>query len=92
MSTDATGLASGIDTSGRDDSVRPQDDFYRAWNGGWLDTFEIPADKAEYASFTKLHDEAQEQLKTIIEELAQTQPPVETSAGKIATAPPPGRI
>jgi putative endopeptidase len=74
-----------MDTSGRDETVRPQDDFYRAWNGGWLDTFEIPADKAEYASFTKLHDEAQEQLKAIIEELAQTQPPVETSAGKIAT-------
>ncbi len=85
MISDATDLASGMDTSGRDEAVRPQDDFYRAWNGGWLDTFEIPADKAEYASFTKLHDAAQEQLRAIIEELAATKPPVDTSAGKIAT-------
>lgn len=79
-----TTLASGIDTSGRDDSVRPQDDFYRAFHGQWLADFEIPADKAEYASFTMLHDEAQEQLKAIIEDLAASQPPVDTSAGKIA--------
>jgi putative endopeptidase len=78
-------LASGIDHTGRDESVRPQDDFYRSWHGAWLDTFEIPADKAEYASFTKLHDEAQEQLKAIIEDLAATQPPVTTPSGKIAT-------
>jgi predicted metalloendopeptidase len=78
-------LASGIDLSGRDESVRPQDDFYRSWHGRWLDTFEIPADKAEYASFTTLHDLAQEQLKVIIEELAATKPPLETPAGKIAT-------
>ncbi len=85
MTIETTPLASGIDATGRDDSVRPQDDFYRSWNGGWLDTFEIPADKAEYASFTKLHDEAQEQLKAIIEDLAATQPPVDTPSGKIAT-------
>ena len=84
MTTAANPLASGIDTAGRDESVRPQDDFYRAWHGAWLDSFEIPADKAEYASFTKLHDAAQEQLKAIIAELAETTPPVETPAGKVA--------
>ena len=85
MTTQTTPRASGIDSTGRDAAVRPQDDFYRSWHGTWLDTFEIPADKAEYASFSKLHDEAQEQLKAIITELAATKPPVDTPAGKIAT-------
>ncbi len=85
VTTETTSLAAGIDTTGRDPSVRPQDDFYRAWNGAWLDDFAIPQDKAEYASFTKLHDEAQEQLKAIIADLAADKPPVETPAGKIAT-------
>ena len=83
--TETSALSSGIDLTGRDDGVRPQDDFYRAMHGRWLDSFEIPADKAEYASFTTLHDEAQEQLRAIIEELAETRPPVDTPAGKIAT-------
>lgn len=83
--TSETELQSGIDSTGRDESIRLQDDFYRAWHGTWLDTFEIPADKAEYAAFSKLHDAAQEQLKAIIEDLAATTPPVDTPAGKIAT-------
>lgn len=78
----------GLDLSALDPAVRTRDDFYRAWNGHWLDTFEIPADKAEYASFTALHDTAQEQLRAIIDELAATAPsgtgPAVTVADKIA--------
>lgn len=77
-------LDSGIDLTGQDPEVRPQDDFYRAWHGTWLQEFEIPADKAEYASFNALNDAAQEQLRAIIEELAQTQPDPNSPAGKIA--------
>ena len=51
--------------------MRPQDDFFRAINGGWLQEFEIPADKAQYASFTALHDIAEEQLHAIINELRE---------------------
>ena len=36
---------SGIDFSGMDTSVRPQDDFYRYANGKWLESTEIPADE-----------------------------------------------
>ncbi|MEI2642603.1 MAG: hypothetical protein V9G10_09785 [Candidatus Nanopelagicales bacterium] len=60
--------------SWQDTSVRVQDDFYRHWLGQWLDTFEIPDDKAEFASFTDLHDKAQDQLRTIIEDLAAAEP------------------
>ena len=68
--TPHTALISGVDSSGADPSVRAQDDFYRAWHGRWLEEFQIPADKAEYAAFTTLHDTAQEQLRDIITELA----------------------
>ncbi len=63
-------LTSGIDQTLFDASVRPQDDLFRHINGTWLATTEIPADKSNYGSFTKLADDAQEQLKTIIEESA----------------------
>jgi predicted metalloendopeptidase len=62
---------SGIDLSNFDKSVRPQDDLYRFVNGTWLDKYEIPADKSNYGSFTKLYDEAQENLRTIIEDAAK---------------------
>ena len=46
--------------------------------------FQIPADKAEYAAFTTLHDTAQEQLRDIITELAESQPDPGSVAGKLA--------
>lgn len=88
MTDDAAGLDAstipGLDLSGRDTNVRPQDDFFRAWNGSWLSTFEIPADKADYASFTQLHDTAQEQLKAIIEVAASQYDAGEADLGSIA--------
>ena len=36
---------SGLDMSHRDVSVRIQDDLYRHFNGAWLSTAEIPADR-----------------------------------------------
>jgi putative endopeptidase len=74
----------GFTVEWQDLSVRPQDDFYRHCLGKWLDEFEIPEDKAEFASFTELHDTAQEQLRTIIEELSADNPDPLTNAGRIA--------
>ena len=62
---------SGIDLQYVDASVRAQDDFYRHVNGKWLDTFEIPADKAGYSSFSKVYDETQDQLHGLIEQAAK---------------------
>lgn len=73
-------LESGIDQSAIDPTVRPQDDFFRAINGKWLNEFEIPQDKAQYASFTALHDAAEEQLKDIIMELADASVDVSAAA------------
>ncbi len=63
-------LTSGIDRANFDEGVRPQDDFYRHVDGGWLARTEIPADKSNYGAFTKLDDDAQQQLKDIIEAAA----------------------
>jgi putative endopeptidase len=63
-------LSSGIDTQYMDTSVRPGDNFFRYMNGKWLDETEIPADKSNYGGFIILADEAQENVKGIIEESA----------------------
>lgn len=66
-------MKSGIDQTQMDKSVKPQEDFYAYMNGTWLKTFEIPEDKSNYGSFTKLADEAEVNLRTIIEESANAQ-------------------
>jgi putative endopeptidase len=65
-----TAMLSGVDLQYVDKSVRPQDDLYRHLNGKWLDSFQIPADKGSYGSFTYLDDLTQEQLRGIVEGLA----------------------
>lgn len=67
-----TALASGIEQANMDKSVRPQDNFYRYVNGGWLKESVIPDDKTSIGSFYDLRDEADENVKAIIEELAAT--------------------
>src|SRR4051794_41976072 len=52
-------------------SVRPQDDLFGHVNGRWLMTTEIPADKGSWGPFVQLADVAEEQVRTIIEELAE---------------------
>jgi len=66
-------MKSGIDLTQMDTTVKPQEDFYKYMNGTWLTEFEIPADKSNYGAFTKLDDEAQVNLRTIIDESAATE-------------------
>ncbi|MGL1956446.1 MAG: peptidase M13 [Colwellia sp.] len=68
-----TVLTSGINKANIDTSVRPQDNFYRYINGGWINANEIPADKTSIGSFYDLNDKADEDVKAIIEELAATE-------------------
>ena len=67
-----TALASGIEQANIDKNVRPQDNFYRYVNGGWMNGHEIPSDKTAIGSFYDLRDKADEDVKAIIEELAAT--------------------
>ena len=67
----AAPLTSGLDTSGMDAAVRPQDDLFRAMNGKWVDNTPIPADKSRYGAFVQLRDLSDERVKSIVEELAK---------------------
>lgn len=64
----ATTLNSGIEFSGMDTSIRPQDDFFAYANGGWIAATEIPPDQSGWGSFNILYDNSLKQLQTIIEE------------------------
>ncbi len=59
-------LRSGLDLTGFDRSVRPQDDLYRFAGGSWLAKTEIPADRSNYGSFSILDDQAREEVKQLI--------------------------
>jgi putative endopeptidase len=63
-------LSSGVDASGFDESVRPQDDFYRYVNGTALRTLEIPPDRQSWGSFDLLSDESEKSQRAIVEELS----------------------
>jgi putative endopeptidase len=61
----------GFDTAGMDRAAKPGDGFFQYANGEWDKTFEIPADKAGYSSFTRLSDQAARDTRQIIEDAAK---------------------
>jgi len=63
-------LRSGIDQSGFDKSIRPQDDFFRYINGGWIARTQIPPDHPAYGTLYVLRDKSQADARKIVEELA----------------------
>jgi len=63
-------LRSGVDQSGFDKSFRPQDDFFRYVNGGWIARTEIPADHSIFGSFLVLRDKSESAVRKIAEEFA----------------------
>jgi endothelin-converting enzyme/putative endopeptidase len=52
---------------GMDVTIRPQDDLFGYVNGTWLRTYDIPDDKASAGAFVVLVDEAEAQVREIIE-------------------------
>ncbi|MDH3533603.1 MAG: peptidase M13 [Gammaproteobacteria bacterium] len=66
----AAAPASGIGIEHMDAGVRPGDDFFAYANGKWLAATEIPADKSSYSAAYILHEEAQENVRAIIEAAA----------------------
>ncbi|MFL6677774.1 MAG: M13 family metallopeptidase [Burkholderiaceae bacterium] len=76
-------LAAGLDKSGMDAAARPQDSLFFSMNGSWLKTTPIPADKADYGTFTQLYDLSNERVKGIIEKLGATPQAAGTVNAKI---------
>ena len=63
-------LVSGILLENMDNSIKPADNFYAFVNGTWVKNTEIPADKSSYNVFLMLQEEAENNIKSIIEESA----------------------
>jgi putative endopeptidase len=68
VSSSKDGLsAAGLDFSHQDQTVRAQDDLYRHFNGGWLKTAVIPADRATDGAFMALRVQSEARVREIIE-------------------------
>ncbi|WP_374596723.1 M13 family metallopeptidase [Brevundimonas sp.] len=84
-STDAPAIGTfGFDVEGMDTSVRPGDDFNRFANGTYLRNTPIPADKSSYGAFHKLDDQAQLDLRALVDESAAN-PGSSPDAARIGT-------
>ena len=55
-----------------DTTVKPQDDFFRYANGGWLDRNTIPTDKGSYDISDALEEKINRQLLDILDSLASS--------------------
>ncbi|MGW4738609.1 M13 family metallopeptidase [Nocardia xishanensis] len=74
---------SGLDLSHLDASVRVQDDLFVHVNGKWLDDYQIPADRAVDGAFRALYDQAELDVKAIIQNAAAEEAEPGSDARKI---------
>lgn len=49
-------VASGLELTNMDSTIRPQDDFFGFVNGNWIKRTAIPADRGEWGSFNELSE------------------------------------
>jgi putative endopeptidase len=57
--------------------IRPQDDLFRHVNGLWLERTDIPEDKARWGSFHLIAEQAEKDVRAIIEEAQAAEPGTE---------------
>ena len=69
--------ASGLALDELSDEIRPQDDLFRHVNGSWLDRTEIPDDKARWGAFHLIAEQAEKDVRAIIEESQRADPGTE---------------
>ena len=79
-----TKLSMGIDPANLDTTAAPGTDFYRYACGGWMDSHPLSAEYSRYGSFDKLVEDCNEQLRTLIEEVAARDNEPGSVADKIA--------
>lgn len=72
-----TAARSGIDIAELSPEIRAQDDLFQHVHAKWLARTEIPADKARWGSFAVLAEEAEQAVRTIIEESTDAAPGTE---------------
>ena len=72
-----------LDSAAFNRDVRAQDDLYQHVNGTWLENTNIPEDKGDFGTFTKLADDAQKQIRVMIEKLSEGTHEKGTDAQKV---------
>ncbi len=76
----------GFDKAMMDTTVRAQDDFYQFAVGNWIKNNPIPDDQTRWGAFNILIEEANDQVKTLIDETLEKASEGNNSlAGKIGT-------
>ena len=73
----------GFDLEGMNAEVHPGNDFNKYANGIWLDTKEIPSDRARWGIFDKLRERSTEQVNVIIDDLERTEAAPGTLENKV---------
>jgi endothelin-converting enzyme/putative endopeptidase len=63
-------LGSGIDDSGFNREVRPQDDFFDYVNGKWVAETEMPADRSRWGTFDSLREQSDTDVRVLVEEVS----------------------
>ncbi|MEX2131870.1 MAG: M13 family metallopeptidase N-terminal domain-containing protein, partial [Pseudohongiellaceae bacterium] len=74
----------GVNLNNRDLAINPGDDFFRFANGTWLNEFEIPADRSRFGAFDILSKQSSERVNTIIQDLVNSEPAIDSMEQKIA--------
>lgn len=68
----------GFDLSGRNEAVKPGDDFYAYANGGFVERTTIPPDRVRYGNFDALAILSEARVRGILEEAVKS--PTESTA------------
>jgi putative endopeptidase len=71
-SKESSELHSGINLKNMDTTVNPGNNFTDYVNGTWVKNTKLPADKSSYGAGSIVNDEAQENVKAIIENAAKS--------------------
>ena len=61
-----------LDPNEFDRSINPADDFFSFVNGNWIKANPIPPEESRWGSFDVLQREAEENLKKIVDDLAES--------------------
>lgn len=61
----------GIDLQHVDSAVRPQDDFFKFVNGGWISKASIPPDQGRWGSFNELREFNNEAVLTVLKKAGE---------------------
>ncbi|MEN9932850.1 MAG: hypothetical protein RIS17_1423, partial [Pseudomonadota bacterium] len=73
----------GVDTTQIDPTIRPGDDFFAKVNGKWIASTPIPAERSSYGAFAMLDENAQADVRKLVEELVKANPAPGTAERRI---------